>query len=91
MLHVVERPKGCERDDRHGHAGLNELPKDVPLHVDGCASIAVDGLSYRAHETDGKHANGQAQEGAEDDLLLKVDLDFPEEADGYCNDWGEKY
>lgn len=66
------------------------MPEDVPLDVDGGAIIAVDDLAPRAHEADGEHANGEAEEGAEDDLLAEPDLDFPEEADGDCDDCGKR-
>ncbi len=89
-LDAVERAKGGQRDDRHRDAGLDDLPEEVPLDVDRGAGVAVDGLARRAQEADGEHANGEAEEGVEEDLLAEPDLDFPEEANGDGDDCGRR-
>ena len=50
----------------------------------------MNGLADRAHQADGEHANGEAEKGAEDDLLAEQDLNFPEEADRDCDYCGDR-
>ena len=85
-LDAVERAEGGQRDHRHGDASLDKHPEDVPLEVDRPAGVAVDGRANGAGQTNGEHADGEAEEGAEDDFLAEADVDFPEELDGDCYD-----
>lgn len=49
----------------------------------------MDHYRRYAYEADGKHEHGKAEEDAENDLLLKPDIDFPKDADRNCDDYKE--
>lgn len=64
------------------------MPKDAPWYVYNVADVAFDGLAHCAHQANGKHANRKAEKRPKDDLLMKSDIDFPEQTDGNCDDCG---
>lgn len=85
-LDAVERPKGGQRDDCYRDAGLDDVPKKIPLNVENLFDVAVRGLTHRAYETNGKHENGEAEKNTKNDLLLKPNIHFSKKADGNCDD-----